>query len=88
MVREGLCLILDRPLAFVHKSLVEFIDLFRINYTGAERLTDGFSTGRLPVWYVALRSCSMIRCMCSLFCLALSDGRWCVASHRRPARSL
>lgn len=54
MVREGLCLILDRPLAFIHKSLVEFIDLFRINYTGAERLTDGFSTGRLPVWYVVL----------------------------------
>lgn len=54
MVREGLCLIVDRPLAFVQKSLIELVDLFRINYTGAERLTDGFSTGRLPVWYVLM----------------------------------
>ncbi len=54
MVREGLCLIVDRPLAFIHKSLTELVDLFRINYTGAERLTNGFSTGRLPVWYVLM----------------------------------
>ncbi|MGQ9827401.1 MAG: hypothetical protein ACUVSY_07625 [Roseiflexus sp.] len=54
MVREGWCLILDRPPAFIYKSLIEFIDLFRINYTGAERLTDGFSTGRLPIWYVVM----------------------------------
>lgn len=54
MVREGLCLIADRPQAFVQKSLIELVDLFRINYTGAERLTDGFSTGRLPVWYVLM----------------------------------
>lgn len=52
MTREGLCLIADRPLAFAQKSLVEFIDLFQINYTGAERFTNGFSTGRLPEWYV------------------------------------
>lgn len=54
MIREGLCLIADRPLAFMQKSLTELVDLFRINYTGAERLTDGFSTGRLPIWYVLL----------------------------------
>ena len=54
MIREGLCLILDRPLAFTQKSLLELVDLFRINYTGAERLTDGFSTGRLPIWYVLM----------------------------------
>lgn len=54
MVREGLCLIADRPMAFVQKSLIELVDLFRINYTGAERLTDGFSTGRLPIWYVLM----------------------------------
>ncbi|MDW8215959.1 MAG: hypothetical protein RMJ55_20600, partial [Roseiflexaceae bacterium] len=53
-VREGLCLIADRPMAFVQKSLIELVDLFRINYTGAERLTDGFSTGRLPIWYVLM----------------------------------
>lgn len=54
MMREGLCLITDRPLAFVQKSLIELVDLFRINYTGAERLTDGFSTGRLPIWYILM----------------------------------
>jgi hypothetical protein len=54
MIREGLCLIADRPLAFMQKSLIELVDLFRINYTGAERLTDGFSIGRLPVWYVLM----------------------------------
>ncbi len=54
MMREGLCRIADRPLAFVQKSLIELVDLFRINYTGAERLTDGFSTGRLPIWYVLM----------------------------------
>ncbi|MDW8148867.1 MAG: hypothetical protein RMJ48_21525 [Roseiflexaceae bacterium] len=54
MIREGLCLIADRPLAFIRKSLIELVDLFRINYTGAERLTDGFSTGRLPVWYLLM----------------------------------
>jgi hypothetical protein len=52
MTREGLCLVAARPLAFLGKSLAELIDLFQINYTGAERFTDGFSTGRLPPWYV------------------------------------
>jgi hypothetical protein len=82
MVREGLCLILDRPLAFVHKSLVEFIDLFRINYTGAERLTDGFSTGRLPVWYVAL----LFLLDDTLYVLALLPGviGWAVVRRLSP----
>jgi 4-amino-4-deoxy-L-arabinose transferase-like glycosyltransferase len=53
MTREGLCLIADRPLAFIQKSLAELVDLFQINYTGAERFTAGFTTGRLPPWYVA-----------------------------------
>ena len=48
MVAEGLCLLQARPWAFVDKSLGEFIDLFQINYTGAERLTDGFTLGWLP----------------------------------------
>ena len=52
MSAEGLCLIRDRPLAFVQKSLAEFVDLLRINYTGAERFTSGFTTGRLSPWYV------------------------------------
>ncbi|MFP4437863.1 MAG: ArnT family glycosyltransferase [Chloroflexaceae bacterium] len=48
MLAEGLCLLQAKPGAFVDKSLGEFIDLFQINYTGAERLTDGFTLGWLP----------------------------------------
>lgn len=48
---EGQCLIAARPLAFVQKSLAELVDLFQINYTGAERLSPGFALGRLPPWY-------------------------------------
>jgi 4-amino-4-deoxy-L-arabinose transferase-like glycosyltransferase len=51
MTREASCLIAARPAAFVQKSLAELIDLFQINYTGAERFTSGFTTGRLPRWY-------------------------------------
>jgi tetratricopeptide (TPR) repeat protein len=51
MSSEAICLILRHPFAFISKSLVELIDLFQINYTGAERLTTGFTTGRLPIWY-------------------------------------
>ncbi len=54
MTSEGLCLIVGTPVAFAQKSLSELIDLFQINYTGAERFTDGFSTGRLPPWYVLM----------------------------------
>ncbi len=55
MSKEALCLITARPLAFAEKSLREFIDLFQINYTGAERFTTGFSTGRLdPIYILAL----------------------------------
>jgi hypothetical protein len=52
MTREGLCLIAAKPLAFAEKSILELIDLFQINYTGAERFTSGFSTGRLDPTYV------------------------------------
>jgi hypothetical protein len=52
MTREGLCLVTKYPVAFVAKSLSEFVDLFQINYGGDERFTDGFTTGRLPVWHV------------------------------------
>jgi 4-amino-4-deoxy-L-arabinose transferase-like glycosyltransferase len=48
---EAFCLLQARPLAFINKSLVEFIDLFQINYTGAERLSQGFALGWLPRWY-------------------------------------
>jgi hypothetical protein len=51
MTREALCLISARPLAFAAKSLAELVDLFQINYTGAERFTGGFTTGRMPPWY-------------------------------------
>ncbi|WP_298817300.1 glycosyltransferase family 39 protein [Chloroflexus sp.] len=48
---EGWCLIWARPWAFVSKTLVELVDLFQINYSGAERLSEGFALGRLPRWY-------------------------------------
>ncbi|HJZ48406.1 MAG TPA: hypothetical protein VKE41_14615 [Roseiflexaceae bacterium] len=51
MTAEGLCLIGAKPLAFVQKSLSELVDLFQINYTGAERFANGFGVGRLPRWY-------------------------------------
>ncbi|HEX9441184.1 MAG TPA: hypothetical protein VF909_15975, partial [Roseiflexaceae bacterium] len=51
MTAEGLCLIGARPTAFLAKSLGELIDLFQINYSGDERFTDGFTTGRPPPWY-------------------------------------
>lgn len=53
LTAEALCLLRARPLAFVTKSLVELVDLFKINYTGDERLSKGFALGRLPPWYVA-----------------------------------
>jgi hypothetical protein len=51
MTREGLCLIAARPQAFIEKSLVELVDLFQINPTGAERFANKFSSGRIPPWY-------------------------------------
>ncbi|HMQ32874.1 MAG TPA: hypothetical protein PKD53_19240 [Chloroflexaceae bacterium] len=53
LTAEALCLLRARPMAFVTKSLVELADLFKINYTGDERLSKGFALGRLPPWYVA-----------------------------------
>ncbi|NJN65421.1 MAG: hypothetical protein HC884_01265 [Chloroflexaceae bacterium] len=52
MSAEGLCLLARTPLAFVQKSLGEMVDFFQINYTGSERMTDGFTSGRLPRWYL------------------------------------
>jgi 4-amino-4-deoxy-L-arabinose transferase-like glycosyltransferase len=51
ITREGLCLIRAKPLAFVKKTLGELIDVFQINYSGDERFTDHFTTGRLSRWY-------------------------------------
>ncbi len=51
IIAEGLCLIRTRPGAFVMKSLKELLDFFQINYTGAERMSSGFTLGRLPRWY-------------------------------------
>ncbi|NJP07830.1 MAG: hypothetical protein HC837_20530 [Chloroflexaceae bacterium] len=51
MLAEGLCLLRAAPLAFVGKSLSELVALFQMNYTGAERMSGGFSVGRLPYWY-------------------------------------
>jgi hypothetical protein len=51
MTAEGLCLLREVPGAFARKSAAELVDLFQINYTGAERMSGGFSLGRLPPWY-------------------------------------
>jgi hypothetical protein len=51
MVAEGLCLLRATPMAFLSKSLGELVDFFQINYTGAERLSDGFTLGWLPRWW-------------------------------------
>jgi len=51
VTREALCLIRAKPLAFAKKTLGELIDVFQINYSGDERFTDHFTTGRLPLWY-------------------------------------
>ncbi len=51
MSAEGMCLLREKPAAFIHKSLRELVDFFQINYTGAERLSGGFTLGRLPRWY-------------------------------------
>lgn len=51
MIAEGFCLIRAVPAAFVAKSLAELYDFFRINYTGAERLSSGFALGWLPYWW-------------------------------------
>jgi hypothetical protein len=51
MTAEGLCLLQAKPAAFALKSLHELLDLFQINYTGAERMSGGFALGRLPPWY-------------------------------------
>ncbi len=51
MLAEGLCLLQARPGAFAAKSAAELVDLFQINYTGAERMSGGFTQGRLPVAY-------------------------------------
>ncbi|MCS6888497.1 MAG: glycosyltransferase family 39 protein [Chloroflexus sp.] len=48
---EGWCLIWAKPWAFVEKTLIELVDLFQINYSGDERLAEGFALGRLPRWY-------------------------------------
>jgi 4-amino-4-deoxy-L-arabinose transferase-like glycosyltransferase len=51
MTAEALCLLGAKPWSFAAKSLAELVDLFQINYTGAERFTDDFTSGRLPPWY-------------------------------------
>jgi hypothetical protein len=51
MTAEGLCLLRAAPGAFVAKSAAELVDLFQINYTGSERMSGGFTLGRLPPWY-------------------------------------
>ena len=51
MLAEGFCLIQRKPLAFLVKTAGELRDFFQINYSGDERFTNNFTTGRLPPWY-------------------------------------
>ena len=51
MLAEGFCLIQRKPLAFLAKTAGELRDFFQINYSGDERFTNNFTTGRLPLWY-------------------------------------
>ena len=82
MTSEGLCLIARTPLAFAQKSLSELVDLFQINYTGAERFTNGFSTGRLPGWYVLLLF--VLDDTLYVFSLPLALIGWAVIRRQRP----
>ena len=85
MSAEALCLMRTRPLAFVQKSLTEFIDLFRINYGGDERLSDGFTLGRLPTWYAL----ALFFLDDTLYVLALPLGLlgWALVRSERRAES-
>jgi len=85
MIREGICLIADRPLAFASKSLAEFIDFFQINYTGAERFTSGFSTGRLPIWFVV--ATFLLDDTLYVLSLPLAVLGWALVRHHSSAAS-
>ncbi len=51
MMTEAWCLFRAAPTAFLQKSLGELVSFFQINYTGDERMSGGFTLGRLPRWY-------------------------------------
>jgi 4-amino-4-deoxy-L-arabinose transferase-like glycosyltransferase len=81
MMREGLCLLASKPVAFAEKSLGELVDLFQINYSGDERFTNNFALGQLPRWYAA----ALFMLDDTLFVLALPLGvvGWALAKGRR-----
>jgi hypothetical protein len=80
---EGRCLITARPLAFVQKSLAELVDLFQINYTGAERLSSGFALGRLPPWYTLVLF--LLDDLLYIIVLPLALVGWAVVRTQRAA---
>jgi 4-amino-4-deoxy-L-arabinose transferase-like glycosyltransferase len=83
MMSEGLCLIRAKPAAFVSKSFSELIDLFQINYTGAERFANGFSTGRLsPADILAL---FLLDDSLYVFVLPLAVIGWAIARTRQSS---
>ncbi len=51
MLAEARCLLQRAPQHFAIKSLQELVAFFQINYTGAERMSNGFALGRLPRAY-------------------------------------
>lgn len=51
MTAEAVCLMSASPGAVFQKSLEEVVRFFQINYTGSERMSNGFALGRLPRWY-------------------------------------
>ncbi len=83
---EGWCLIGARPGAFVAKTLNELVDLFQINYSGAERLADGFALGRLPRWYTL----ALLALDDTLYIIALPLAAlgWAVARQRSVSLTL
>ncbi|NJO07642.1 MAG: hypothetical protein HC876_20170 [Chloroflexaceae bacterium] len=85
MTAEGLCLLTAKPGAFVAKSLTELVDLFQINYTGAERMTDGFALGWLPRWYVL--ALFVLDDTLYVVLLVLAVLGWALAWQRLPGRS-
>jgi 4-amino-4-deoxy-L-arabinose transferase-like glycosyltransferase len=81
MLAEGLCLLRAAPGAFVLKSASELIDLFQINYTGAERMSGGFTLGRLPPWYAL--ALFVLDDTLYVLLLPLAVLGWGVAARRR-----
>ncbi len=89
MTAEGLCLLQAAPAAFIAKSAAELVDLFQINYTGAERMSSGFTQGRLPVWYALALFLADDTLYILLLVLSVAGwGAWWVHQQQPPLTTL